>query len=165
LRIIFKIWGRSSIHAQYKREKQYTVLNTFRFELLEARDRGSLVKNLSKYLPSIGIETAGIALYIDDKTSLWVGSYSHGGINPIKEQSFPANLFVPEPLKRLFSNGVFMIQPLFTQERSLGYFVHTFSGNNGSVYEELRSTISYALKSIFQFEEIRMLKQLHDTKT
>jgi DNA-binding LacI/PurR family transcriptional regulator len=157
LKIIFKIWKRSSIHARYKRENQDIALNSLRFELLETRDKDSLVKSLAKHLPMIGIKTAGIALYIDDKTSIWVGSYSPGGINPVKEQSFPAALFVPESLTRLFSNGVFMIQPLFIEERALGYFIHTASGNNGSVYEELRSTISFALKSIFQFEENRVL--------
>jgi DNA-binding LacI/PurR family transcriptional regulator len=163
LKIIFKIWGRSSIHAHYKREKQNTALNSLRSELLETRDRGSLVKSMAKHLPGIGIETAGIALYIDDKTSLWVGSCSHGGINPVKEQSFPAALFVPESLTRLFSNGVFMIQPLFIEERALGYFIHTVSGGNGSICEELRSTISYALKGIFQFEENRVLTLQKET--
>ena len=159
LKIIFKFWGRSSINAQYRRKNQGTALNSLKFELLETRERDSLVKSLAKYLPRIGIETAGIALYIDDKTSLWVGSYSPGGIDPIKEQLFPADLFVPEPLKHIFSHGVFMIQPLFIEERALGYFIHTVSNYNGSIYEELRSTISYALKGIFQFEEVVKAQQ------
>jgi len=154
LKIINKIWGRSSIHAQYERKGQDVALNSLRFELLETRDRDSLLKSMAKHLPKIGIETAGIVLYIDDKTSLWVGSYSPGGINSIKEQPFPADIFVPEPLKHMFSNGVFMIQPLFIKERALGYFIHTVSDDNGSIYEELRSTISYALKGIFRFEEV-----------
>jgi DNA-binding LacI/PurR family transcriptional regulator len=154
LKIILKIWGRSSIHAQYKRKNQDIVLNSLGFELLETNDRDSLVKRMAKHLPKIGIKTAGIALYVDDKTSLWVGSYSSGGISPIKEQLFPADLFVPEPLKHLFSHGVFMIQPLFIEGRALGYFIHTVSDCNGSIYEEIRFTISYALKGIFQFEEI-----------
>jgi len=154
LKIIIKIWGRSSIHAQYKRRRQDVALNSLRFELLKTRDRDSMVKSLANHLPEIGIETAGIALYVDGKTSLWVGSYSPGGISPIKEQSFPADIFVPESLKHQFSHGVFMIQPLFIEEHALGYFVHTVSAANGSIYEELRSTISYALKGIFQFEEV-----------
>jgi signal transduction histidine kinase/HPt (histidine-containing phosphotransfer) domain-containing protein/ActR/RegA family two-component response regulator len=159
LKTILQIWGRSSIHAQYSRRNQDIALNSLRFELLETKDRDSLVKSLAKHLPKIGIETAGIALYVDGKTSLWVGSYSHGGINPVKEQSFPAELFAPEALKHLFSNGVFMIQPLFIEENALGYFIHTVSGSNGTVYEELRSTISYALKGIFQFEEVIKAQQ------
>jgi len=157
LKIIFRIWERSSIHAQYKMKNQDVALNSLRFELLETRDRDSLVKSLAKHLPRIGIEKAGIALYVDDKTSNWVGSYSPVGISTVKEQSFPADLFVPEALKQMFCNGVFMIQPLFTKERALGYFIHSVSGNDGSVYEELRFTISYALKGIFQFEENRIL--------
>jgi len=154
LKIIFKIWERSSIHAQYRRRYQDIALNSLKFELLETKDRDSLIISLAKYLPMIGIETAGIALYFDDKTSIWVGGYSSRGINSIREQPFHADLFAPEPLVHLFTNGVFMIQPLFTEERAFGYFIHTVSGTNGSIYEELRSTISYALKGIFQFEEV-----------
>jgi DNA-binding LacI/PurR family transcriptional regulator len=161
LRMIFRIWERSSIHAQYERKNQDIALNTLRFELLETRDRDSLVKSLAKHLPKIGIETAGIALHVDDKVSLWVGSYSPRGIDNIKEQSFPANILVPEPLKHLFFCGVFMVQPLFIEKQSLGYFIHSVSSDNGSIYEEIRSTISYALKGIFQLEENRMLKLLH----
>jgi len=159
LKIIFKISGRLSIHEQYSRRNLDVAFNSLRFELLETLDRDSLVKSLAKNLPKIGIDTAGIALYVDDKTSLWVGSYSLDGINPIKEQPFPADLFVPEPLEHLFSSGVFMIQPLFIEEHALGYIIHTVSGKNGSVYEDLRSTISYALKGIFQFEEIVKAQQ------
>jgi signal transduction histidine kinase/DNA-binding LacI/PurR family transcriptional regulator/CheY-like chemotaxis protein/HPt (histidine-containing phosphotransfer) domain-containing protein len=159
LKIIIKVWGRLSIRAQYERRGQDIALNSLRFELLETRDRDSLIKSLAKNLPRIGIETAGIALYVDDKTSLWVGSYSLDGINSIKEQPFPADIFVPEPLKHQFSNGVFMIQPLFIEERALGYFIHTVSDSNGAIYEELRSTISYALKGILQFEEVVKAQQ------
>jgi len=154
LKIIFKIWGRSSIDAQYKGKRQDVALNSLRFQLLETLDRDYLVKSLAEHLPKIGITTAGIALYVDDKTSLWVGSYSPGGIDPVKEQSFPAELIVPESLKHQFSNGVFMIQPLYIEERSLGFLIHNVSDIDGSIYEELRSTISYALKGILQFEEV-----------
>jgi len=159
LKIIFRIWGRLSIHAQYKRKNQDIALNSLRFELLETKDRDSLIKSLAKYLPKIGIETAGIVLYVDNKTSLWMGGYSHIGISSVKEQSFPADLLIPESLKHLYSNGVFMIQPLFIEEHALGYFIHTAAGTNGSIYEELRSTISYALKGIFQFEEVIKAQQ------
>ena len=154
LKIIFKAWERSSIRAQFKRKELDTTLNSLRLELLESRDRDSLVKSLAKHLPKIGIETAGLALYVDDRTSLWIGSYSAAGLCPLRDQSFSAKLLVPESLKNIFSRGVFMVQPLFIEERALGYFVHTVSGYDGSVYEELRSTISYALKGIFQFEEV-----------
>jgi len=159
LKIIFQIWGRSSIHAQYVRRRQDVALNSLRFELLETRDRDSLLKSMANHLPKIGIEKAGIALYKDEKTSLWVGGYSPGGVNSIKELPFPSDIFVPEPLEHLFSNGVFMIQPLLIEERALGYIIHTVSSDNGSIYEELRSTISYALKGIFQFEEVVKAQQ------
>jgi len=159
LKIIFKVWERSSIRAQLKRRNQERILNSLRRDLLEIRDRASLLESLARHLPRIGIETAGIALYVDDKTSLWAGSYSSLGVSQLRNQLFPAPLLVPELLKDRFSGGIFVVQPLLIEERALGYFIHSISGYDGPVYDELRSTISYALKGIFQFEEVIKAQQ------
>ena len=168
-RTIFKVREQLAFHTQYEKEKWNTALNSLKCELLGTRDRNSLILSLARHLPKIGIFTAGIALYEDDKTSLWVGSFSPGGINPVQEQSFPAGLLVPESLRREFSRDIFMVQPLFIENQSLGYFVHTVPVYNGVIFEELRSAVSYALKGIFQLEEmgktIRIAEQAERAKT
>ena len=168
-RTIFKVRDQLAVQSQYEKEKRNTTMNSLKCELLGTRDRNSLVQSLARHLPEIGINAAGIALYQDDKTSLWVGSFSSEGISPVREQSFSARLLIPEPLRNDFSQGIFLVQPLFIENQSLGYFVHTVPVHDGVLFEELRSAISYALKGIFQLEEmvraIRIAEQAERAKT
>ena len=159
LRTVLKIWEWSMVYTQYERENLNAVLNSLKNVLLETRDKYSLMQSLAQYLPRIGIYSAGMALYIDDNTSLWVGSFSPDGICSIKEECFSRKLIVPESLKKQFSNDIFVVQPLFIENQSLGYFINTVSSNDGVIYEDIRSTISYALKSILQYEEVIKAQQ------
>jgi DNA-binding LacI/PurR family transcriptional regulator/AraC-like DNA-binding protein len=152
-RSVIRIYEQFTVHARYERESWNTVLNSLKCDLLGTRDRSSLVQNLANYLPKIGIDRAAIALYGDEKNSIFVGGFSDEGICPIKDQRFLARLLVPASLKSQYSDGIFMVQPLFIENQSLGYFVHNVPINDGVLFEELRSTVSYALKGIFLLEE------------
>ncbi|MCL2320458.1 MAG: ATP-binding protein, partial [Treponema sp.] len=152
--MILKNRERQIIQDRYKKDRWNRTLNSLKYELLGTRDRISLVQSLARHLPRIGIDTAGLVLYRDDATSLWVGSFSPSGISTVQEQPFPRQRLFPESLAEDFSRGIFLIQPLFIDDRSLGYFIHTIQGDDGVMFEELRSTISYALKGISLFEEV-----------
>ncbi|MCL2759070.1 MAG: ATP-binding protein [Treponema sp.] len=159
LRTVFKIWEWSTVYAHYERENLNTILNSLKCVLLEIRDRKSLINSLAQYLPKIGINTAGMALYIDEKTSLWIGHFSQGGNCSVQEETFSRKLLVPKSLNNLFSNNIFVVQPLFIENQSLGYFINNVSSYDGVIYEDIRSTISYTLKSILQFEEVIKAQQ------
>jgi DNA-binding LacI/PurR family transcriptional regulator/AraC-like DNA-binding protein len=157
---IFHIREQLTTHAQYEKEQWNTALNSLRCELLGTRDRGSLVQSLARHLPKIGITTAVIVLFEDEKSSRCVGSFSPEGINPQREQSFSARFLVPAGLKSQYASGVFMVQPLFIENQSLGYFVHNVPIYDGVIFEELRSAISYALKGISLLEEVVRAKRI-----
>ena len=159
-RTIFKVSEQRAVHAQYEKEKWNTALNSLKCELLGTRDRISLVQSLARHLPKIGINAAGIALFRDSGTSLWAGSFSPEGVSLLREQSFPARRLVPEQFDPEFSRGIFMVQPLFVENQSLGYFIHTVPIYDGVIFEELRSSVSYALKGIFQLEEVIRAKRI-----
>ena len=150
---IFKIREQLTLRDSYEKERCNTVLNSLKCDLLGTRDRYSLLHNLARHLPKIGINTAAIILYGDEKTSIFTGGFSSEGMNTIKEQRFPARLLVPPSLRSQFDNGIFLVQPLFIENQSLGYFIHNVSINDGVICEELRSSVSYALKGIFLLEE------------
>ena len=156
---IFNVRERLAIQAEYKAGNIAAAINSFENELQKTRDRKLLIESMAWHLPAIGINTAGLALYNDEESSLWVGSFSSQGIHPLHEQLFPGKLLVPEPVRELFSRGTFMVQPLFIEGRSLGYFIHSVSSYNGVIYEEIRTTLSNALKDIFQFEEVEMAQK------
>jgi DNA-binding LacI/PurR family transcriptional regulator/AraC-like DNA-binding protein/signal transduction histidine kinase len=159
-RIIFQNREGFSAQSRYEKEKWNTVLNSLKCELLGTRDRTSLVQSLARHLPKIGINTAALALYGDEKISIFVGGFSPEGMSPLREERFPARLLVPASLKDQFGDGVFMIQPLFIENQALGYFVHNVPFCDGLIFEELRSAISYALKGIAMMEELVRAKRI-----
>lgn len=161
---LFMILARMQEHAytnsQYKREKWHTALNSLKCELLGTMDRPSLIQSLARHLPTIGIFTALVVLYEDDDLSECVGNFFPGGINTAENRRFPAGRLFPAELESQYADGIFMVQPLFIENRSLGYFIHNVPFSDGVILEELRSTVSNALKSIFLFEETNRAKQI-----
>ncbi|MDR2543869.1 MAG: helix-turn-helix domain-containing protein [Treponema sp.] len=166
---IIKIRERINAQERHETARWNTALNSLKCDLLGTRNRISLVNNLAKHLPGIGINTVAIVLYKDEKTSIFVGGFSVEGIDAIKDVPFPSRLLVPMSLKPQYSDGIFMVQPLFINNFSLGYFVHNAPINNGVIFEELRSSVSYALKGIFLLEETirakRIAEQAEQAKT
>jgi AraC-like DNA-binding protein len=53
-----------------------------------------------------------------------------------------------------------MVQPLFIENQSLGYFIHNVPFREGLIFEELRSAVSYALKGIALMNEVIRTKQI-----
>jgi len=155
--------------ARHETEKLNSCLNSLKCDLLGTRDRFSLVQNLACHLPNIGITVSAIVLYNDEKTSVFVGGFTHEGICSLKEHRFPSQLLVPHSLRQQFCDGIFMVQPLFIDNRSLGYFIHNVPIFDGVIFEELRSAVSYALKGIFLLEETitakRVAEQAQRAKT
>ena len=157
---IFNVREQLAAHSRHETERWNSVLNSLKCDLLGTHDRFSLVQNLARHLPKIGINTTAIVLYSDEKTSIFVGGFSCEGINPVRDQRFPSRMLVPPSLKSLFNSGIFLIQPLFIDNRSLGYFIHNAPVDNGVIFEELRSAVSYALKGIFLLEESLQAKRI-----
>ncbi|MDR2485937.1 MAG: helix-turn-helix domain-containing protein [Treponema sp.] len=151
---VFRIQERLGIRARHEAEKWNSALNSLKCELLGTRDRSGLVRSLARYLPDIGIATGSIVLYEDEKISVWVGSFSPQGIGPLREQRFPSKLLVPDQVKDQYADGIFMVQPLFIENQSLGYFIHSVPFYDGLIFEELRSAVSYALKGIALMNEV-----------
>jgi DNA-binding LacI/PurR family transcriptional regulator/AraC-like DNA-binding protein len=150
----------SYTYGQYQREAWHTALNSLKCELLGTRDRKSLIQSLARHLPKIGIFTAAVMLYEDGDLSECVGNFFPGGLNIEGKRQFPADHLFPAEMEGQYAGGVFMVQPLFIENRSLGYFIHNIPFYDGVILEELRSTISNAFKGIFLFEETDRAKQI-----
>ena len=157
--LISRAQSRVVSFMRYETGRRYATLNSLKCDLLGARDRKSLVSILSSHLPATGMHTAAVVLYENDECSLYIGGFSPSGLDPADGVLFPARHLIPERASFAFSEGVFMVQPLFMENRPLGYFVSNIPFHDGSVFEELRSAISSALKGIFLFEEATRAKQ------
>jgi DNA-binding LacI/PurR family transcriptional regulator/AraC-like DNA-binding protein len=147
-------------HSRYQLERRHTALNSLKCELLGTRDRRALIESLARHLPGIGIMTAAVVLSEDHRMSECVGSFSPQGIVAGDGRRFPAERLLPPELEGQYSRGTFLVQPLFIENRFLGHFVHHVPFYDGVILEELRSTVSNALKGIFLFEEAYRAKQI-----
>jgi DNA-binding LacI/PurR family transcriptional regulator/AraC-like DNA-binding protein len=158
--VIYNIREQQSIHDQTIKDLWNATLNMLKYELWGIRNRDVLIQILARYLPKIGITTSSIILYEDEKTSVCLGSFSPEGINSFQKQRFPSRQLVPNYLARQYTGGIFAVQPLFMENQSLGYFIHNVLVFDGVIFEDLRSTISYALREVFLFEEISRTKKI-----
>jgi DNA-binding LacI/PurR family transcriptional regulator/AraC-like DNA-binding protein len=151
---------RFSAYSQYQLENRHTVLNSLKCELLGTRDREALIGSLGRHLPRIGIVSAAVVLSEDNDMSACVGSFSPEGVVAGGGRCFPSERLLPPELEGQYSRGTFFVQPLFIENRYLGYFIHNVPFYDGVILEELRSTISNALKGVFLFEETYRAKQI-----
>ncbi|MDR1788031.1 MAG: substrate-binding domain-containing protein [Treponema sp.] len=149
----FRVRNRETIKMTYAKDRRNAILNSLKCELLGARDRQQLAQSLARYLPRIGITRGAVVLYKDERVSVCAGCFSPEGAGGGEEQPFPAQWILPRALQDHLGEGVFLVQPLFIESRSLGYFLHDAAFYDGPLFEDLRTAVSYALKGIFQLEE------------
>ena len=159
-RSVLKVRGQFSARRGFEKDRWNRILSSLKRDLLETGDRFSLVQTLAWHLPRMGIETAAVVLYENEMTSVFIGGFSSEGTSPVREQRFPARLLVPDSFRECLGEGVFMVQPLFIENRSLGYLVHDFSADDGVIFEELRFSVSYGLRGVLLAEETARVRRV-----
>lgn len=163
--LVPQIQGRVYANRRSYTNQVSTVLSALKSDLLSVHIRKDLVRVLKAHLPKIGIKTLSIVLHTDGGDSQYFGGFNivdseiDDGIrtDPIP---FDGDRLLPEEYAADTARGVFVVQPLFMENRSYGYIVANYSGCDGIVYEDLRSSVSNALQSIFLFEEIEAAKMV-----
>ena len=163
---ISKIQNKMLSEKIYDISKQNLVVNNLKTELLSVHSSAALVYKLKEFLPRLGIKKCGLVLYENDELSKYVGGFdefSDSHVSKLSSYLFSSQLLFPDSLKTDFSRGVFIVQPLFTKTKPLGFLICDFSRENGTfydgiIYEEIRSIVSRALENILLFEEISHAK-------
>lgn len=158
--LIPRIQERVLVERQYKIEKTYEIISSLKNKLLSVFDRSKLVSVLHEDLCKIGINKVALVLYEDDSYSNYIGGFN--GVVEIRNEEvrFPREFLVPERFSSDFKTGAFIVQPLFIEDRSYGYIICAYSDCQGFVYEDLRSSVSSALQSIFLFEQTNEAKHV-----
>ncbi len=152
--------GRKYEYRLWKEKQDEQKLNLFNQELLCAKDIQSLVGVAATRLPDLGIGCAYLVTR-DRQGSL----IFRGGFRKEKEDSsavvirarrfcevVPRGCFLPERIVPS-EPGTYFILPLFFESKDLGHLVVQAIDIDPSVYEEIRSTLSSALRGIMLFEE------------
>ena len=157
---ILKARERFSARAAFDKDRWNRILSSLKSDLLEAGDRFSLIQTLAWHLPRMAIDTAAVVLYESEETSVFLGGFYSEGTSPVREQRFPAGLIVPDSFRDCLAEGIFMVQPLFIENRSLGYLVHNVSPGDGVIFEELRFSVSYGLRGVLLAEETTRVRRI-----
>jgi len=147
------------LNEQLKKHNLNNVLDALKFELQEIREIKTMVEKMARFLPRMGITTGGLVLYADGETSLWAGSFFTEPAVETTGLYFPRKQLIPDEFESRFTHGTYIVQPLFTENKSIGYFVHNVMFYSNMIFEELRSVINYVLKGILLQEEAANARQ------
>ncbi|MBN1887410.1 MAG: substrate-binding domain-containing protein [Thermoflexales bacterium] len=129
--------------AEVLREVGATLITTF--------DMESLIDVLAEGLPRLNIPSAFLCLYENphaptEWSKLFLAYTEEGRIElQAGEIRFPSTQLIPErfwPTKRV----TFVIEPLYFQERQIGFALFEVGPREGGVYDALRGSISSALQ-------------------
>lgn len=144
----------------WKEKQDEQKLNLFNQELLCAKDIQSLVGVAAARLPDLGIESAYLVTRDRQGSLIFRGGFRKGKEDSsavvIRARRFcevvPPGCFLPERITPS-EPGTYFILPLFFESKDLGHLVVQAVDIDPSVYEEIRSTLSSALRGIMLFEE------------
>ncbi|MBR6086195.1 MAG: helix-turn-helix domain-containing protein [Spirochaetales bacterium] len=117
-------------------------------EMLEANKVSEIADILKSRSASLGFEQIHLVIQYDDMSYLVE-----------KGQMFPGSLLVPEGKNKLLDSGTWVVAPLCTETESMGYLIMKPTVMNGQVCEDIRSTVSSAMRSVLLFEMTRRAKQ------
>ena len=142
------VLDRNNSIRRYEERSIRRAFGAFSNEMLEANKVSEIAEILKHNSSSLGFEQIHLVIQYDDMSYLVE-----------KGQMFPGSLLVPEGKNRLLDSGTWVVAPLCTETESMGYLLMKPSVMNGQVCEDIRSTVSSAMRSVMLFEATRRAKQ------
>ena len=149
---------------QWQADRQAENLRETNRALLTTFDVHQLGDVLFEHLPGLGIPSAYLVLYensdgLADFSRLMMAYTEQGraSIDPAGWR-FPTRQLVPPeflPQERRYS---LVVEPLYFQEKSLGYAVFETGPHEGDIYELVRANLSSALQGALLFDEIQQAR-------
>ena len=145
-----------------ERQRMRTItsaLDGFKTSLLAAKSRDELARIMQEAFCGIGIEKCFLMLYDDFSYTLFIGGFSSSSLYEGLPERFPRRQIAPDSLLSELSAGTFVIEPLFYDSQELGYIVVGTEWCEGYVLEDIRTSLSSALKGISLFEAASEAKE------
>lgn len=154
---------RSLAYSQWRADRETDNLREINRALLTTFDVKQLTDVLVERLPSLEIPSVYLVMYehptdaeVPEQARLMLAytdnerrAIQEGGLHFATHQIIPQN-FLPQG--RRYS---LLVEPLYFQDKSLGYLVFEIGPYNGNIYELLRSNLSSALQGAALFQEIQ----------
>jgi signal transduction histidine kinase/AraC-like DNA-binding protein/CheY-like chemotaxis protein len=157
---------RSHAYAQWQTDRETENLREINRALLTIFDVKQLTDVLVERLPSLGIPSVYLVTY-EEPTDAEVPEYGYlrlvytdqrraplegDGLRFSTDQVIPQDLL---PQGRRYS---LVVEPLYFQNKSLGYVVFEIGPHDGNIYELLRNNLSSALQGARLFQEIEQAR-------
>jgi signal transduction histidine kinase/AraC-like DNA-binding protein len=145
-----------------QRDQQLRELGKRLLMTLDVRRLGDV---LQESLPRLGIASAYLAVYSDSwdhpqLARLLVGFTEEGWVIDRDDPPvFPIGQVVPRRLRPRSRRHSLVVLPLFHQDQPLGYAALELGPLEGTVYEELRTYLSSALKGALLFDQARRARE------
>jgi signal transduction histidine kinase/CheY-like chemotaxis protein len=158
--VISEAERRAQAYWQWQAERQAETLRETNRALLTTFDVHQLGDVLYEQLPQLGIPSAYLILYDQPGFSRLMMAYTEQGridLAPEGWQFATKQLIPPEFLPQHRRTSL-VVEPLYFQEKSLGYAVFEVGPRQGDVYELLRSNLSSAIQGALLFEEIQQAR-------
>lgn len=157
---------RAQAYSQWQAEREAENLREISRTLLTTFDVQQLTDVLVQKLPPLGIPSVYLVTY-EQPTDAEVPEHAclmlaytdkqradieKGGLRFSTQQFIPRDYL---PQGRQFS---LVVEPLYFQDKSLGYVVFEIGPQDGNIYELLRNNLSSALQGAMLFQEIQQAR-------
>jgi signal transduction histidine kinase/AraC-like DNA-binding protein len=157
---------RAQAYSQWRADRGAESLRETNRALLTTFDVKQLTDVLAERLPALGIPSVYLVTY-EKPTDAEVPEYARlmlaycdkhraeleeGGLHFATHQVVPLDYL---PKDRRYS---LVVEPLYFQDKSLGYVVFEIGTHDGNTYELLRSNLSSALQGAMLFQEIQQAR-------
>jgi len=155
---------RAQAYWQWQAERQAEKLRETNRALLTTFDVRQLGDVLYEHLPGLGIPSAYLVLYANPADPLGFArlmmaytDQERAALDPGGWRFPTRQLLPPEFLPRARRYSL-VVEPLYFQEKALGYAVFEIGPREGDLYELVRANLSSAIQGALLFDEIQQAR-------
>jgi DNA-binding LacI/PurR family transcriptional regulator/AraC-like DNA-binding protein/signal transduction histidine kinase len=152
--------SRIANHQSYRNIQRAAMLDAFKCDLLRAWNRTSIVTIMKQHLRNLGVRQSFLIMNEGEDLFRFVGGFTGEESIEGTGELFPTHRILPQRLEATIGAGVHLVLPLFIENQVLGHVVFTITDRDALKFEELRSSISSALKGVLLFEEMAKAKEI-----
>jgi len=157
---------RSQAYAQWQAKREAENLREINRALLTTFDVNQLTDVLVERLPALGIPSAYLVTY-EQTTDAEVPKHARLMLAYTDQQRadiepgglrFSTHHVIPQDFLPQGHRYSLVVEPLYFQDKSLGYVVFEIGPHDGNIYELLRNNLSSALQGAMLFQEIQQAR-------
>lgn len=141
----------------YERGIVHRKLDSFKYDLMGLARISDIGFYLEKHLPGLGMPSCFVVVYGDEGVSELAGGFQNN--RRFDCESFSSSLILPQWIMDNLDAGLHIVEPLFVENQALGYMVLGTTGRDGTLVEDIRSTICYAMKGAYLMEAQNRAKE------